>query len=888
LDSAKNTFDLGGKIVFGDDAPTAKVESILNLSESFEGFAPGLPDADWTIVGGGGANLVGNQNIKWTLGNAGIEIQSGGVGGSAPSDGLVHAEFDTDSERGGPSQGTTMTTLTTQVDLVSPELSMRFDYKPRPADPTDSGMKVKVADVEVTITGVIDGQLQYTADPVVQGQPGVTVTPVTNPSTGWTTVTLVFTDLPTKQTTVSFSGVDKTADGGEGTGDELGAYLDNIHLSAEGPASLTAILEEESAVKDGAVIGNNELDGLASTALVGPGAFTGKVNWGADGFDKVTAVTFGDQTVKVDGDGKVYFNDKGVAQTGESGSAAVLEVKSTGEYTLTVTGAMNHSADGKVFQGEDLMNLNTVTIIGQDKDGDSIGVNLTAQVMDDVAKDVGGQQTLVMATENGLIGTASLGVDVGSDVVGATVKIDAANTVTADDPSQNWVYGSFKVGDIDKTSILKVDGKDLYYHHNGNNELVAQYDKGVGESVQVFKVSGSVDQNTGMTSYTVQQDIGASNQITTATKESVDLGQINLVGLSAIVKDGDGDTLTKGITVILDQQASTSGESKIVEVKTHTIEGTTGNDVIVGSSGADLILGGKGNDILVGGGGKDILEGGEGDDTLKGGDGNDTLIGGAGKDTLEGGEGDDTLVGTTMGSTLDGGAGTDTASYAAETQGVIAILDDAVSPSSDATGSATHDTSGTAPADKLVNIENVTGGSGDDTITGNSSANVLVGGAGDDMLKGGEGNDTLIGGADDDTLIGGAGDDTLIGGSGSDTLTGGVGSDVIQINLADVGTEVTPANDLITDLGKSDQLLLADLLPDAANDSNLSSYLPVTASGPDAVVTVDANAGAAGGVSEVVTVADTSTSPAELTAALTFTGPTDLVTITTTKADPII
>ena len=81
-------------------------------------------------------------------------------------------------------------------------------------------------------------------------------------------------------------------------------------------------------------------------------AFKGKVNWGADDFGKVTAVTFGGQTVNVNGDGgKVYFDAEGKAQAGEVGSAAVLEVKDSGEYTLTVTGAMNHSADGKVFQG---------------------------------------------------------------------------------------------------------------------------------------------------------------------------------------------------------------------------------------------------------------------------------------------------------------------------------------------------------------------------------------------------------------------------------------------------------------------------------------------------------------------------------------------------------
>ena len=48
-------------------------------------------------------------------------------------------------------------------------------------------------------------------------------------------------------------------------------------------------------------------------------------------------------------------------------------------------------------------------------------------------------------------------------------------------------------------------------------------------------------------------------------------------------------------------------------------------------------------------------------------------------------------------------------------------------------------------------IENVTGGSLNDTITGNSLANALAGGAGNDTIEGGGGNDTLTGGAGNDT-----------------------------------------------------------------------------------------------------------------------------------------
>lgn len=50
-------------------------------------------------------------------------------------------------------------------------------------------------------------------------------------------------------------------------------------------------------------------------------------------------------------------------------------------------------------------------------------------------------------------------------------------------------------------------------------------------------------------------------------------------------------------------------------------------------------------------------------------------------------------------------------------------------------------------------VENATGGAGNDTIYGNELTNVLVGNAGDDVLYGGDGTDTLYGGDDNDTYV---------------------------------------------------------------------------------------------------------------------------------------
>jgi Ca2+-binding RTX toxin-like protein len=255
-----------------------------------------------------------------------------------------------------------------------------------------------------------------------------------------------------------------------------------------------------------------------------------------------------------------------------------------------------------------------------------------------------------------------------------------------------------------------------------------------------------------------------------------------------------------------------------------TLNGLGGNDHLFGQADADTLNAGAGNDILVGGTGADVMNGGTGNDTLRytvDVDGNDTVDGGDDSDTLvlTANGGNHTLTVTYNGTaitnfegggtvtnvesvTADLGAGSDTLIYTAP-GGVTVNL-----------------TIGTASGfTTIANIENVTGGTGDDTLTGNASANVLIGGNGADTLiatvdnvrdalNGSNGNDTanysayttalmvnlgsaapiVVTGsgttADDsdvlvaiDNFIGGSGSNTLTGTSGVNSLTGGASDD---------------------------------------------------------------------------------------------------------------
>ena len=92
---------------------------------------------------------------------------------------------------------------------------------------------------------------------------------------------------------------------------------------------------------------------------------------------------------------------------------------------------------------------------------------------------------------------------------------------------------------------------------------------------------------------------------------------------------------------------------------------------------------------------------------------------------------------------VDGQGGTDGLDYSGFTSDVRVILP---------LGLATGATGGVA------NIEDVTGGAGNDVLVGGGGVNALTGGAGRDLLVGGLDADVLSGGGDDDILIGGSTD----------------------------------------------------------------------------------------------------------------------------------
>ena len=202
---------------------------------------------------------------------------------------------------------------------------------------------------------------------------------------------------------------------------------------------------------------------------------------------------------------------------------------------------------------------------------------------------------------------------------------------------------------------------------------------------------------------------------------------------------------------------------------------------VFGSAGADTLVGGAGDDLFRGLLGKDVLDGGDGVDTASyrektgavvvtlngstfvtvfvngvaedtirnieqvyGGVGDDSLAGDAQDNLLDGSGGDDLLRGGGGRDTLEGGNGVDTADYTDKSGALTINLKG---------GTFTNVLVDGVVEDRIRQIENVWGGSGDDHLTGDAAANELRGGDGNDSLDGGFGNDTMVGGAGNDIYV---------------------------------------------------------------------------------------------------------------------------------------
>ncbi|MEM6634452.1 MAG: calcium-binding protein [Pseudomonadota bacterium] len=221
-------------------------------------------------------------------------------------------------------------------------------------------------------------------------------------------------------------------------------------------------------------------------------------------------------------------------------------------------------------------------------------------------------------------------------------------------------------------------------------------------------------------------------------------GNDSLVNKGTIIGDvkmGSGDDYYYGAGEVTGRLMGGAGDDVFsVLFSQQKVVGGTGIDTVYSS--ASYQLSDASTENLWGQGSENIrLVGNSSDNMITGNKGDNKIFGLDGKDSLNGSYGDDDLY---------GGNGRDVADYSWDNTALKADL---------ARGIAYSDKSG---VDKLVDIESLNGGRGNDILKGDAGANTLKGGYGNDTIAGRGGNDRINGGEGNDMLSGNAGADVFV------------------------------------------------------------------------------------------------------------------------------
>jgi Ca2+-binding RTX toxin-like protein len=488
---------------------------------------------------------------------------------------------------------------------------------------------------------------------------------------------------------------------------------------------------------DTAVYSGNRADYSIALNANGSYSVTGVRSGSADGSDTVLNVEifqFADGTISV----SEIANDPPVITSNGSGDSASVPVaeNTTAVTTITATDPdAGQTLSYAIIGGADASRFTIDATTGalafaaapdfeapSDADGNNV-YDVTVEVSDGS----GGTDTQAIAVA-------------AQDVIGVTITGNNAGqtlTGTGEKDSIFGLGGSDTLLGLAGNDVLDgAPGSDLLDGGAGNDRMAG----GAGNDAYVVDSSEDV----------VVENAGeGTDTIRTALAAFALAGIANVENLTFV---GTGDFTGTGNALA------------------NTITGGVGNDVLDGAEGADRLVGLDGNDTYfvnnssdvvveaanagtdavmtasaaytlsanvenltyvgtgsfngAGNGLANIITGGSNTDTLSGAGGNDTIIGLGGNDTLGGGAGDDTFV-AAAGDGNDsyvGNGGSDTYSLAGLTVDAIINL---------ATGTATSSESG---ADTLISIENVVGGSGQDTITASTARNAFTGGAGNDTF----------------------------------------------------------------------------------------------------------------------------------------------------------
>jgi Ca2+-binding RTX toxin-like protein len=225
-------------------------------------------------------------------------------------------------------------------------------------------------------------------------------------------------------------------------------------------------------------------------------------------------------------------------------------------------------------------------------------------------------------------------------------------------------------------------------------------------------------------------------------------GRINVLagGVAELgVSLGDGDDKLDDLSALLSARAAEAAEAAAAAAEAAGEEAPEDADPVppvLPLSVRLVATGGPGNDWMLGGSAGDEFDGGPGDDVISGLLGDDTLLTGEADDGAD---------------TFNGGLGYDDISYVQRSLDLVINIcaSEAVVGCADGECDCARMSGEPGEDDRLINVEDITGGEGDDTMYGSEASDSLSGSVGDDSIFGLGGSDVLYGQGGDDVFDGG-------------------------------------------------------------------------------------------------------------------------------------
>jgi Ca2+-binding RTX toxin-like protein len=595
------------------------------------------------------------------------------------------------------------------------------------------------------------------------------------------------------------SGVSRTApvsasldglanDGETGEGDDIGSDVENL-IGGNGNDVLVGDddANELSGDFDGYYAsGSDQLDGRGGADVLVGGGGDGDVLTGGSGDDDLLDER-GSTTLN-GGTGADRLrapvgSPQGSVFAGGDGTDTLTYELNFFPVDVTLNGAPDDGGPPGGPQGTDDVESDVENLIGTD-DADRLVGSDAANTLDgnggaDVLQGQGGRDTADFSRRTTPVEVTLDGVsDDGEAADGANVGVDiedvvggASNDTLTGSSGQNGLYGGPGEDTLDGGSgpdLLDGGlGDDLVDYSGRQMRVTVDLDDAVGDDGQAGEtdtVMATENARTGSGDDDLTGN-GADNVLDGGPGGDVMRGlagtdRVNYSSRSGpVVADLDGEPADDG----------ESGEHDSLAADLEELSGGSADDWLIGNGLANMLSGGAGDDVLDGDLGADILEGGSGNDVgdystrdagvnvdLDGESGDDGEPGeadtaGSDIEDIWGGSGGDQLTGNASDNLIDGGLGADrlsglggfdAADYSQRAAAVTVDLD----------GQAGDDGEAGEGDGVMADIEDLLGGTGNDTLIGDGAENFLIGGAGDDQLEGGGGEDLLDAGAGDDNL----------------------------------------------------------------------------------------------------------------------------------------